>query len=81
MRTPWIPASAEMTKVGAVPLKRKKPVRVTTGRAGSRAGWRAYLISMVRAVETGFFLPSVSVSTPFSSFALVVSTSISSGSS
>ena len=40
-----------------------------------------YLTSIWRAVDTGCFLPSTSVRTPFSSFALVAPASISSGSS
>jgi hypothetical protein len=42
---------------------------------------RSYCTAICRAVTTGFFLPSVSVSTPFSSLALVASASIASGSS
>ena len=41
----------------------------------------AYFPSIEREVTTGFFFASVSVSTPFSSLALVASASMSAGSS
>jgi hypothetical protein len=74
----WAIPAGLWRRGGSRPRKRKRPCLEDTG---VREAGKPYLTSIWRAVTTGFFLPSESVSTPCSSLAEVASASIASGSS